>query len=144
MHLHDELLASEGAGVLEALILQLLLDFRWVILFGVFESMVISVHDRGKTESTILKSLCDAGFEDWLAVVGGDAIVIGVKGFNKVVVDFLVEEFSILAVCCKTSLKGNDVFAEVLVDESGRGELGLVGGVEGLLEATLVVIVAGI
>jgi hypothetical protein len=138
------LLTGESACVLETLIFHLLLHFGRIIFRGVLKTPVVSVHNGSETEPPVFEALGDAVFENGLTVIRGDAIVVGIKRFDKVVVEFLVEEFSVLAICCKTCLESNYVFAKVFVDETGGREFRVVGGIKRLLETTLVMVVSSI
>ena len=73
--------------------------------------------------------------------VGGDAVVVCVEGFDKVGVEFGVEEGDGGVGFGERGFVGDDGFAEVEVDEACGGEFGGVVG-EGGVEGALMVVVA--
>ena len=141
--LEDELLADKARGLEEALVflgLQLLLGL--VRIGFLVEVEVVAVDDARDAEATVLEALLVASLLEGGVVVGRDAVVVGVKGLDYVVVQLLVENLGILAVEGEASLLRDDLLAKVLVDQAGGRELGRAAAGEELVELALVVVVA--
>lgn len=74
-------------------------------------------------------------------IVDGDAVVVGVEGFDEVFVELRPQDGDVGAAFGEARVEAYDWFAEVEVDESCGGEFGGARG-EGGGEGALVVIVA--
>ena len=136
-----ELLAYEARCVGEAEVLISLLGLWGLGLVCSWRlvAIVVAVHYAGNAEAAVLELLLQSCLLQVFGREDVDAVVVGVKGLDKVCVDLLVQEVTVGAF--QTSHSGDDVFSVVHVDETSGGELCGVAG-EDDLEAALVVIIA--
>lgn len=123
-----ECLADQRARLQEPCVLRILARH------GVVPRRIKAADERRKRDGFVVEGGRDVGG------VRGDAVVIGVKGFDKVGVDLCVEEVGGRRVRGERETVGDDVARKVLVDQPRGGELGVVGGGEGFGESALVVV----
>ena len=78
--------------------------------------MIVAVHDAGDAEAAVVEALGYTGGSKLRGRVGGDAVVVGVEGFDEVVVELLVEHVDVGACDVEAGLLCDNLFAEVHVD----------------------------
>lgn len=136
VHLASEGISDQGAGASEEAVFVLGLT-RWAGGVG-----VVHVADHGgEGDAAILEALLNTGSGDGGLVVSRDSVVVCVNGLDEIGVELLVEEIDVGVFNGKGELLRDDRLAEVHVDETGGGKLGLALG-EGGCEGTLVMIIA--
>lgn len=104
-------------------------------------TIVVASDDAGDAETFVVQSFDDLGSAKSSWVVDGDAVVVGIKSFDKVFVELLVEELRFWRVDIQACDDRDDTLAVVHPHETGRGELGVLAG-EGGGEFALVMVVA--
>lgn len=138
----DELLTDEAGGPGKTgvlLLLQLILAL--VLILRLRVGVVVTVDYARNAEATVLKLLGEACSLDGLGVECIDAIVVGVECLDEVGVNLLVQNVQVssgLEICHR----GDDILAEVHVNETSRRKLSGVTGESGVELALMVVEVA--
>ena len=110
-----------------------------VLLQGWIVILMVKITDEtSKRNATVIESFLERS--SIRGIVDGDTIIICVQSLDEFCIEFLVENSHLRTRFWEGSVLGDDGFAEVQVDKTGRGELGGVVG-ESSGEGALVVVI---